>query len=538
MKEQLISLALDVIEKVLKNNEIIFINIKFKFNSFQEYSFESENLEATEESLTKFNEKIQEISYELMLHIQNLSEIDLIDDWQSRYWDVLLREQNDINYSINPLFLGKRSRFYNDIINREDQAKGKLLLWQEEFLTQEYEKAKKYCEEIRIENGIGDAQIYEYLLLTYSKDIGANNLIKSFLSSAKSTSFDKLLLYLERAQHLGGQTSTLSDSLMEVYMDLMSSINRYYQNISYDYVSAPAQKGRSQKRNIIKGCIEATVMIYTSFHETLDKSKLHPIVEDMIVEIEGGGKYDWVKMQNDELTDKTTFDAIKKRETLLEMIHSSGNDIKLSDYLYGKLIMKKEKINNQVPGDDSNEKLFNACKVAYCIYREERFIELVKDKNFNKSVKMEPEKKKENLVEKRSDESAEKVTMSVAEAEFYDKLKKYESREPGIQINEKGIINENLISQTQKEEQVYKENFSYPEPFFFEGLKKDIKNEPRIKIQVFLGAILLAVLICANGFYFFGVDFLVVGILIIIVESIIFFQITKHVNFKNNKPNN
>lgn len=540
IKDKSITLLFDILCSVLKDKSYV-IKLSRDFGMYQEIYFSGDSLVPTEDTLNNYDDIILDISEKIGKFITTIDENSLAYNWQNKYWEFLIKENNELEYLVIQSSSSGSSRFYADIIKRKDNARGKLLLWQEEYLTGEYKLARQYCDDLRMKDGFSDSQLYEYLSLTYSKDITPKALIKNYLSTTNPANFEKLLMYIERTQYIEGEkTYTLNDSLTEIYVDLMNSIKMYYQNVSFDYIFDSNKRGTSTKRNFIKKCIEATLKVHEFFQEKIESLKSHPLILDMILEIEGGGKYDWLNLQKEGLENKTTFDSIGKCNILKGISLELLEGIKISDYLYEKLKSKRERLINQKDENGINGKLKNACLVAYYIYYEDRFVELVGNKKIDLARSSFPEKHEEKFRDVEKEDKEGEFTGSIIEAEFNRKLKEFERLGQDAQRDKNETPVESLDGVRDivvKMETIEKAEEKFLQLGFVAGLKNDLKIEPREKIWLLLAVSFLTLAILGNGVLVFGLDFLVTGIMIFIAEYILLYQIFKYVNFKNKTTN-
>lgn len=349
---------------------------------------------------------------------RNLHEAHLNSAWEEEFFQYLLEERSSFISEKQERILNAESSLYlEDILSlteRNGPERPKLLLWQEEFLTKNYPEAKKCIDEVRIDLNQGNALVYELSALTHLKYLSADKMIRQAVTAEDESAFRKLMLFIERTLTLGDfASSTKNESLKDIYEALLQSIKKYYENISYDYVINRATPGRSKKRELIKQCIDTSLIIHDQLSSIINTP--HLVFIDLLLELEGGGKYQWIEPQSGRLKNKTAYPALEKREKIVAIVKSiqdAEETQSYTDFLYNSLAKKSRNLTAVKSTTKGRKRLTISCHLAYLLYGEERFNELKKKVNASKEGReyAEPtfpfEEEEESIDELKNEEAA------------------------------------------------------------------------------------------------------------------------------------
>ena len=377
-----ILLALNYFQELINPSwryEIDTLNDRFKNNDSD--SFESNDTsEVTEFDLEKWQNKNTELGKEIINIIENGIINKLVSAWQSKLYNILLKEKNSAfieKNSPSKITLGENSKYYNDIHLEKAPIRGKLLLWQEEYLTGNYKKALDICNSVRLDYDCDNSKIYEYLMLSFLKACDSDVIISSSFNTKDESLFKKLLLYVERVQGLAVVSSTRENSLEEVYLLLLKSINKIYQNINYDYAYHKPARGISKKRELIKKIIETVLLLADKFGGK--PAGFIDFCEDLLIELEGGGKYFWIYPIRNGLSNKIRFDAVGYREKVMKLLNFEEELIKKQEhisYLISSLKVKSSKLSSSANKNNAKRELILSCELGFILYQDERFKKL------------------------------------------------------------------------------------------------------------------------------------------------------------------
>lgn len=344
------------------------------------------NTESDESSLNQLNDfRLQLKNYlhsELELH-KFKPQIGLL------IWNRLLNDRNFHFTYIREVSISQQSPYFEDILGRDEKSKPLLMLWEEMYITGNYESALNYVNQLRIDKGFADQLIYEYTALAYLNKETPEKIINEAVTKKERIKYEKLKLYLLRSVKPSKKSTTINSSLEYIIQQLNISINKTYSNIAYDYILQSGIRGYSKRREITKKLIQLTIEISETFKFIeYDNSSL---VASLILELDGGGKFMWLKCANKKVVNHTTFDAIEKRKFLLSCYRQGNSIIELKDNLYEALIYRTQKAVK----DFQKDKLIYASEIAYLLYEDERFIK-IQESTANRTGNLE----EQNLLKK------------------------------------------------------------------------------------------------------------------------------------------
>ena len=313
-----------------------------------------------------------------------LEEYYLLKNWKKVFFDYLLTKINEIS-SENHLHQNHSdySSFFNDIKEIKGVSRKIFLLWQEEYLTKNHELAKKYIDDIRTEYDIEQPLVYEYSLITYLHFPPIDLTINQYLTGDDESVLNKLLLFIERIQYFKSNSETKKVSLANAYNTILTSLRKFYQNISYDYVSSREMREKIKKRRLVKKCIDTALRVYEQFEDEFRKN--HLLFHDLFIELLGGGKYLWITIgKNGSINRHSSIQIENGTEKLEEILkkHGGYNENELANNLLNSLEKKAIELQDERFDQKTKRKLLAkkklivACDNGYNLFKKEVFNEL------------------------------------------------------------------------------------------------------------------------------------------------------------------
>ena len=452
--------------------------------------------ETTEGELEKWQVENATLGHQLIDLIDQKDKFLFPRELSDELWEILQKERNSAFIEItfnNKLSDGETSKYYEDIILKEGLVRTKLLLWQEEYLTGNFDEAIKYCNKVRLELNEGTSLIYEYLMLSFLKKYSPDLIIRKAFSNSDNYLFKKIMLYIERSKFLGGVSSTRENSLLECHEHLIKSIKKIYQNIQHDYVTERATRGISKRRELIKQSINTTILLKDKF-EFIPES-FTEFYEDLIIELEGGGKYDWIYERNGNLKNKTTYNAVEIREKILKIINPENKPQKkeeLGSYLIENLTSKSKNIFKARFPKRAKEKLILSCNLGFFLYGNREFLNLKKKVYYSEDELFEEDSSFEN-----SEQKPELVDEDIKDA-YEDAIKDFKKEE--IEKTERGDDeNKNLKNEISAKK--YNKNLFGRILFLFDSFLLDFKRASlRSQISFVLAVLFWFYTIIYGGF--------------------------------------
>lgn len=148
-----------------------------------------------------------------------------------------------------------------------------------------------------------------------------------------------------------------------------------------------------------------------------------------MLELEGGGKYDWIKIEDKRIVNSTLFEAKNYQIKILEIVNpnnSIDSQLEIGEHLYNRLKQKDASIQKfDYIEDKVKQKFIDACKLGYFLYEDKNFLELAKlvkanikipliEENSNNSRKEKNEQTNSNELLEIFDRELEKVNPQAA----------------------------------------------------------------------------------------------------------------------------
>ncbi len=342
-------------------------------------SIMKDDLSSQEQAWSEYTSELEEITRRYILLVESLSYQDLKADFIDLFWKEALSDEK-FHYTPSSFskVLEEESHYYNDITTyiEDEKARAMLLRWEEEYLAGDLKTAEGYIDIARTELGIIGSMVNEYKALSYLAYITPQKIINRAISNRSYKEIHKLKFYLERANKSQiRKSSTLNNSLRYIYSQLVFSLEKVYNNIIFDYSVDKTPPGSSKKRNVIKRCIEIINDIVPLVN--LSEPSEENFIRSLILELEGGGKYVWLKPDQDRVIDSVSFEANEYRKKLIKFL-TEDSEQERSNNLYDAI---EEKYNHKI---FFPEKIDITCQVAYNLYKEQRFLNIkdeIKKKN-------------------------------------------------------------------------------------------------------------------------------------------------------------
>lgn len=363
----------DIIEILLQaqqssNDKII--NLKNNLSYYQKINLEEDTDNISEQSLSQYTIHINEIRLQLKDYIQSELTFDkLKPSFADDFWAKDLDNKTFHYIHIHEHQANSDSPYFIDIVLRKDNSQSNLMLWEELYLTGDYKGALKFIDELRIDKGISDQMIYEYTALAFLGTESADKIVNEAVTRKEKIKFEKLKLYILRFQSLEKKSNTQKESLLFILQKIDLAILNIYSNIPNNYLLQEKQRGYSQKREILKRLFNLQIETLETFiSHNFDYSV---ILASFIIELDGGGKFKWLKMSKGKIINSTSFDAIKARNIFVsKYTEKYRNTIEdLAENLYRNLYIKRDSALEEFQKNN----LLYACSIGYSLYKDKRF---------------------------------------------------------------------------------------------------------------------------------------------------------------------
>lgn len=362
--------------------------------------------ELEDDSLNKYSDSLESTINQLRQVIDDISYENLQDDFVKLFWENDLNDRAFHYIHIKGVKQNSDSPYFFDIISRKDAARSKLMMWEEHFISGDYKSAQNFIDSLRIEGGFSDQLIYEYTALNFLKTESTEKIISDIVSRNKRAKYEKLKLYVLRAQSLigDGDSKTKKESIPYIVQQLHLGILKIYNNISFDYIIQATNSNYIRRRNIIKELI----LLHIELLETFKFIEVNHFATttSLITELEGGGKFQWIKIFKNKIENKIAYNAIEDRQLLIKYLGSEYRSSELSENLYKELFIKGKSVEDE----DQRRRYLHACELAYCLYKDERFHDL--QKGFKKSSRPVAQ----------YNEATNKETRSKEEDQYFEEL--------------------------------------------------------------------------------------------------------------------
>lgn len=275
------------------------------------------------------------------------------------------------------------SPYFDDINSQDENVRRHLLLWEEKFLTGDYESALFKAENARLDELSTKSINYEYTLITFIKYKSLDKIISDAIKTDRQGEFEYVLLLIDRSLKLDGRSSTLCDSLLSVYYDFAQSIKKIYNNIDFSYLLNEMPRGRSRRRDYIKRLIKIYIDLVETLDVDLDKSDNLP--QEILKELDGVNKFPWVEIRKGDLVNRTNFNAIDNRRKLIKIlkkseIYNPNESYTSSTDRLNRIAIKLK--NNQI-GSLKHKEYLNAIMVVdnlYGVHRDENLLNVSLEK--------------------------------------------------------------------------------------------------------------------------------------------------------------
>lgn len=304
-----IKATIDLLENLLNDSDIKKALGDIQLELSKAYAIYSFTVAKSENSSTKKNfsewQSIRDsLSQKIDNIIYNLAEAQLVENWDNIFVENrfgLKKKTERSSGHIYGLFTPADQIIIPENLeeNRQKNAFRRLLhKSQDAIAVEDYASAYQSCLEIRNDLEPESAQLYEYLLLVFSKKTQTKNIVIEFFNG-KTDSLKYLILYAGRYFQFQEDEKCSSPTgkynVAEIINSLSESLDLMYSYQTGDYIlSDPSKKDTENRRNIIK-TIEIALEIFYSIPSAPPVSFL----EIALNELCGGGKFDWLEVKGD-----------------------------------------------------------------------------------------------------------------------------------------------------------------------------------------------------------------------------------------------
>ncbi len=244
-----------------------------------------------------------------------------------------------------------------------------LLLAQDALSVENYVGAFRHCEQVRTRIDPQSAQLYEYLLLTFLLLETADRIAWDAVDDERRRLLNHIVLYANRLhEYLDlGKCPTLTGTynLKATAEELSNALCRIYDRLPNDYTLDTGKRADEMPDNraIVARCREAGEIIFRSVHPYTG------FMETLVLELCGGGKYDWVErvevMGNDFIfVSKSNFEIETNAAELINLLSTATRDRasveqRLSDELYIRLTAKRKRLHRFLEAEHKAQRQFN-----------------------------------------------------------------------------------------------------------------------------------------------------------------------------------
>lgn len=191
-----------------------------------------------------------------------------------------------------------------------------LLLCQDALAVEKYQAAHTHCEQVRTRIDPQSAQLYEYLLLSFIKKEGADQVVRRLIDGIPS-GFNHVKLYSDRFNQYQNAYPAQCPSETGVYNqevaveEMAAALHGLYSAIAHNAVCDTGRRDTDtgEKRQVVLKCMEAFFKLYHS----LAPAKV--FLDTLIIELLGGAKFSWLS-------------RVEAKETGVSFICNSSFDLK------------------------------------------------------------------------------------------------------------------------------------------------------------------------------------------------------------------
>lgn len=344
----------------------------------------------TKDKFAEWSEQQKVIKKRIDTLILDLNESDLKSDWDEIFLqnNFGLNEKNsEIRTDIIGLFtpadeiaIPKRlMQVEKDNLSEKEQGtifRRLLHRSQDALVVEEYEKAYDYCLQIRDRLEPESAQLYEYLLLIFTKKNTPKKIVQEILEEEKETLLNYLVLYTGRyfQFHRDNKCQSLTgeNNILEIIESLSNSLRDSYSNLPGGYVFEDESKHIDSKAKV-KKTIDAALKIFYSIPDAPTMSFLKQVV---INELSGGGKFSWIEINEEtddgwSLKDKVSkihYSALTKLDEInIIYKEKEGNTFKLENLISKSLLPTLDYKYQQIQEEFNKKKYLNADDLDFFI---------------------------------------------------------------------------------------------------------------------------------------------------------------------------
>ncbi|MDZ7880860.1 MAG: hypothetical protein U5L45_24500 [Saprospiraceae bacterium] len=271
-----------------------------------------------------------------------------------------------------------------------------LIQCQDDIAIKNYAEAYNHANQARELIEPESAQLYEYLLLTYIKKEGIEQISNAAIQE-DATHLDQILLFVQRCKKYQYaqpkakcSSKTLDDNFECIAYDFTERLQVEYDKIKANWLLDT--EGSPQDRKAVANIISLFERVYSEVYKTGD------FLLTLYIELCGGGKFQWIDLDihNKPRNLVENFDAVDKKTIIEHQLKANFNHnilwtttafaTKVYDALWGKYMDLRAKIQkkNAQLGSFGNEndaryqviQCFEAFKTAYCLFQDKRFLDI------------------------------------------------------------------------------------------------------------------------------------------------------------------
>jgi hypothetical protein len=184
---------------------------------------------------------------------------------------------------------------------------------QDALSARDFETAHRLCLKAIAETEPESAQLYELTLLSYVRKETPKQIIFNALHE-NGDKLQKTLVFLQRcekwqrAQKCPSQTA--DKNIEQVAEQLLDELEEAYLDIEADYVLEKEPRNDPRRRATfrwieVSWAVHEQIALFEQHHQDYFKQQ----AIRLLLELAGGGKFDWLAISKDELHDKTDLDA-------------------------------------------------------------------------------------------------------------------------------------------------------------------------------------------------------------------------------------
>ncbi|MCB0855734.1 MAG: hypothetical protein KDD63_26105, partial [Bacteroidetes bacterium] len=289
-----------------------------RFKEIQDRKLVEGNLD--ESTLNDLISDLEDLKNQFLEYVESVNVSFLKNDFSLRFFEKALTDRNfEYKEPISKSYHNS-TKYFNDIKKADDKIRTYLLLWEEEYISGNAQESLNFVNRLRTEIAFDNSLIYEYTALSFLASKKNTKIINQVLVNKDNSDFEKLKLYIIRAISLDGESLSHENSMNYIFDELFSAIEKIYNNINFDHIINEPERGRSKRRNIIKRIFEVAFEINDLFKDySFSKDGF---IFKVLLELDGGGKYNWLSLREGKIKNQVNFDAVEYRAALVKNLFS------------------------------------------------------------------------------------------------------------------------------------------------------------------------------------------------------------------------